>query len=321
MKGSLLARRPSPRWGVRHAARLWRLVVACWVVSVLSFLPAVWVVDGAVSPALENLPDAESGVPDGEVQLIARGALRQVVAPLRLAVLSGAFTLWMWTVLWHAGVVNWTLWAGGRRVRLGELLGLGVVSWWRYALLSLLSAGAAIGAGVALLLPFEMAEERSYPELVEQHLVPLLAMGVAGAVVVWVVWATTARAAWLIGLPERRSVVVAWLLGLAGTLRRPLASLGTVVLWALPAATVSALPLVIGLEFPTLRDGWALPIAGQLAAAVRAFCWVGLFVSFAPATGLVGNEPGPEVSPELPPPSDVSAPQHGSRAGTQPREA
>jgi hypothetical protein len=299
MNGTPRSRRPSPRWGLRHARRLWRLVIACWVASVVSFLPAVWVVDGVVAPALENLPDVGSGVPAGEVQLIVRSAIREVAAPLRLAILSGALTLWMWTVLWHAGVVNWTLWASGRRVRLGELLGLGVVSWWRYALLSLVSAVAAIGAGTALLLPLGLAGERSYAAMVDEHLMRLLAAGVAGVVVVWVVWATTARAAWLIGLPERRSVAVAWLLGLAGTLRKPFVSLGTVALWVLPAALVSTLPLVIGLAFPALREGWAIPIVGQLAAAVRAFCWVGLFASFAPVTGLVGNESGLEVNPEL----------------------
>jgi hypothetical protein len=165
--------------------------------------------------------------------------------------------------------------------------------------LSLVSAVAAIGAGTALLLPLGLAGERSYAAMVDEHLMRLLAAGVAGVVVVWVVWATTARAAWLIGLPERRSVAVAWLLGLAGTLRRPFASLGTVALWVLPAALVSTLPLVIGLAFPALREGWAIPIVGQLAAAVRAFCWVGLFASFAPVTGLVGNESGLEVNPEL----------------------
>jgi len=321
MKGSHLSRRPSPGWGLRHALRLWRLVLACWVASVISFLPAVWVVDGVVSPALENLPDGESAVPDGEVQLIVRSAMREVEAPFRLAVFSGMMTLWMWTVLWHAGLVNWTLWASGRRVRLGELLGLGVVSWWRYARLSLLSAGAAIGAGLVLTLPWGTADERSYPAMVEHQLVTLLATGVVGALVLWIVWATTARTAWLVGLPERRSVVVAWLVGLAGTLRRPFASLGTVALWALPAALASALPVLIGLEFSALREGWAIPIAGQLAAAVRAFCWIGLLASFAPVTGLVGSEPELEVSSRLRPPSAVSAPPPGSRAGNPTRTA
>jgi hypothetical protein len=296
-------------------------VVACWVASVISFLPAVWVVDGAASPALGNLPDAHAGVPDGEVQLIVRGALREVAVPLRLALLSGMLTLWMWTVLWHAGVVNWSLWAGGRRARLGELLGLGVVSWWRYALLSALSGAAVVIAAVALLLPWAPPDGRSYPAMVEHSLVPLLATGVAGAVVVWLVWAVTVRAAWLIGLPERRSVVVAWLLGLAATLRRPFSSLGTVALWAVPAVLVSTLPLAIGLASPALRGGWAVPIAGQLAAAVRAFCWVGLFASFAPVTGLLGDRSGTEVSPPPRPPSAVSAPPPGPPADSPTRTA
>jgi hypothetical protein len=290
MTGPNLSIRPSPGWGLRHAARLWRLVLACWVVSVISFLPAVLVVDGAVSPALENLPDAGVDLPDHEVLLIARGAVGDVRAPLRLAVVSGAVTLWIWTVLWHAGMVNWTLWTSGRRLRLGELLGLGVVSWWRYARLSVLSCMVAIAGGLALLLPWSMAEESAYRAALEPRLVSLIAAGVAFVIFHWVLWAATVRAAWLIGTPERRSVAVAWLLGLGGTLRVPLASLGTVALWALPAVFVSLAPLVVGVEVPALRGGWAIPLLGQLAAAVRAFCWVGLFASFAPVTGLVGDE-------------------------------
>jgi hypothetical protein len=259
-------------------------------VSVISFLPAVWVVDGAVSPALENLPDPGVDLPDHEVLLIARSAVGEVRSPLRLAVFSGVVTLWVWTVLWHAGMVNWTLWTSGRRLRLGELLGLGVVSWWRYAWLSVLSGMAAIAGGIGLLMPWSAAEQSVYRTALEPRLVPLLGASVAFVILLWVLWATTVRAAWLIGTPERRSVAVAWLLGLAGTLRAPLASLGTVALWVLPAVLVSLVPLVVGAEFPALRWGWAIPLLGQLAAAVRAFCWVGLFASFAPVTGLIGDE-------------------------------
>ena len=296
MARSQLSRRPSPRWALRRAALLWPLVLACWVVSVISFLPAVWVVNGAVAPALENLPDGPSEVATGEVQLIARTALRAVAGPLRLAIASGVGTLWLWTVLWHAGLVNWTLWTGGRRLRLGELLGLGVVSWWRYARLSMLSGMVVIAGAVALSLPWTMVEE-SWVWTLEQRLVPLIVSGVAFAFLLWLVWAATLRAAWLVGMPERRSVALAWLFGLAGTLRVPFASLGTVALWALPAVAISVLPVIVGAQYPALRLGWAVPVLGQLAAAVRAFCWVGLFASFAPVTGLVENGSESESSP------------------------
>ena len=130
------ADRPSPRWGFHQARKLWRLVLACWVVSGLAFLPAILVLRGALAPALGRLPQEPGSLPQGEIAVIVVESLRPLMLPIGLAVVSGLVVLWVWTVLWHAGVVGWQLWAGGRRVRLGEVLGLGMVAWWRYARLS-----------------------------------------------------------------------------------------------------------------------------------------------------------------------------------------
>jgi hypothetical protein len=268
---------------------MWRLVVTCWVVSVAAFLPAVWVVGGAAGSALESLPTDDTVVPAGDVVLILAHALEGVIDPLKLAILSGVVTVWLFTVLWHAGVVNWALWAGGRRVRVGEVLGLGMVSWWRYARLSLTAAVLGLGTTVALWVPLSGAVVGSYAAMAELRVLVLLFLGIGVSKLLWLVfWATTLRGAWLLGLPERRSAVLAWLRGLVDTVRAPVWSLGTVLLWAVPAVMLSLVPLLLGLWAPALRGGWVLPLVGQLAAAVRSFCWVGLFASFAPVTGLVG---------------------------------
>ena len=186
--------RPSPTWGFRQSVRLWRLVVACWVVSVMAWLPAVWVVSDAVAPALSNLPDDTSVIPAGEVQLLLYQAPRGVVAPFKLAVLSGLLTMWTWIVLWHAGLVGWQLWAGGRRVRLGEVLGLGMVSWWRYARLSAVAFLVLMVSCVALWSPLISAIETSYWDMAEHRVAPVLAVGFGISIVIgWMNWSVAPR--------------------------------------------------------------------------------------------------------------------------------
>ncbi len=283
------APRPSSGWGLRQARRLWRLVIACWVVSVVVWLPALWVVGDTAATAVGSLPDDTSALPAGEAVLILYLALRGVMTPVKLAVVSGLVTLWIWTVLWHAGMVGWQLWAGGRRVRIGEVLGLGVVSWWRYARLSLTAASVMLIWCLVLGIQVEEAVWALSQEMNEDRTAPLVGAAVVVSLIFgWIVWAATVRAAWLLGHPERRSAVLAWLRGLGGTLRAPLVSLGTVAVWALPAVLVSVVPLAVGFLLPAARGGWMIPILGQVAALTRAFCWVGLFASFAPVTGFVG---------------------------------
>jgi hypothetical protein len=62
-----------------------------------------------------------------------------------------------------------------------------------------------------------------------------------------------------------------------------------------PALFVSAVVPLLGGAFAGLRGGLLLVVVGLLASLLRAFCWVGLFCSFGPVTGLVGT---PEDQPE-----------------------
>ncbi len=281
--------RPVPGWGALRATRLWRVVLAVWVVMTAAFLPALWVVEGAVGPSLGRLP--EQGVAAGDVLLIVVDSLRPAAPALLLAVASGLVVVWLFTVLWQAGVVRWELWAGERKVRLGEVLGLGMVAWWPYARLSLTASvvlGAALWGGWRSLTA---AMKAAYHAMNEQRVEALLLGGIAGSLVlVLVVMAATLRGAWLLGRPRSRSALAAWWRGLYDTMRTPVASLGTVLLWVLPAVLVSALPIVAGSLIPSLRGGWALPILTGVATALRAFCWVGLFASFASASGVLGAD-------------------------------
>jgi hypothetical protein len=286
-----MSSRPSFVWALGEIPGLWRLVIACWVVLVLCWLPAVWVLGGAVVGPLGNLPDGE--VPQGEVLLILIENLAGMTGPMKLAVLSGCVVLWIWTVLWHGGLVGWRLWSGGRRVRLGEVLGLGMVAWWRYARLSLTAVVALAALLAVLWLPLSRAVTSSFEAMAEGRMLLLIVTGIGVSdLLALVVWAATIRAAWLLGLPERRSVVLAWLRGLLDTVRTPLASLGTVILWALPALLITLVPFVAGGYFESLRGGWLLPALGQIAAIVRAVCWLGMFLSFAPITGLMDEDTG-----------------------------
>ena len=295
---SRMSRRPSPRHGWRHALELWRLVLAGWAVSWVAVAPALLVLRLGVFPALAELPSEPGAVTSGDVGLILVEAARPMLRPFALAGLSGLVVLWVWFVLWHAGVVAWQLWAGGRRVRLGEVLGLGMVAWWRFARLSATAAAVLGLGGAALWIPLWGAVQSSFHSMAEERMMILLVVGiVVTKLLAVVVWLATLHGAWLLGLPERRSAVLAWLGGLGSTLRMPLSSVATWLLWLIPAWLATLVPLSIGLTFDGLRGTIVLTVIGLIAALVRSFCWVGMFCSFAPVTGLLGepeDEPGDE---------------------------
>jgi hypothetical protein len=269
-------------------------VLASWVVSGLAFVPLLLILRGSLMPVLGSLPQAAAELPQGELLLITIETLRPLLVPIGLALASGLAVLWLWTVLWHAGVVGWQLWSGGRRVRLGEVLGLGMVAWWKYARLSATALAALVVALAVLWVPLLQGVEGSRGELAGTRIMWLLWTGVAATkLIAVIVWLATLRGAWLLGLIDRRSALAAWFRGLWDTMRTPFASIGTLLLWLLPAMLLSMLPLAAGLFLPSLRDTAAVPAAGLVLGLARSFCWIGLFASFAPVTGLVG--PGRRV--------------------------
>lgn len=281
---------PTPVFGFRKAVELWRVVLAVYFGSVVVFLPLhlmLWTTAGGV---FGSLPDGD--LPDGEILLITVELLRPIWPALVLAGLSSIFALWGWTVLWHAGVIRWFVYSGRRDVRLAEILSRGLFGWWRWARLGLtaiavlgLVHATVIGAFVELK---ERAAERADDWALGIYLESGILLCLAAAVLCWL---ATLRGAWLLGEVNRKSAVLAWLAGLWGTVKQPFRSLWTLAVWALPGLAVSVLPLVAGSRMEALRAPVANAMVGIACSLIAAFCLVGLFLSFAPVTGLADEKP------------------------------
>jgi len=102
----------------------------------------------------------------------------------------------------------------------------------------------------------------------------LLTTVVFSLIALAVYWIAALRGGWLLGESGRRSALLAWLRGLGATLRRPLRSFLPLLVWGVPAlALLAALLFVSG----------ALAVLALMSAALAAaFCWVALYLSYAP---------------------------------------
>jgi hypothetical protein len=279
---------PSPGSGLRLALRLRKLVAAVWLVSMVVFLPAQLVVNRAAGATRANLPVGP--LTPGDDLLILVELIRPVAGPLVLALGSGVLALLAWSVLWHGGVVRWWQGAGTASVQLAEILGHGIVWWWRYARLAVVAATVTAATLAAIWVPLKPLIRSAETAAGGGRAGVLLATGLVLTVVVMsICWLATLRGAWLLGESGRRSAVVAWLRGLGATLRQPIRSLWTLVLWSLPGFALLVLPLLVeGLA------AWLVLLPAWLGSA---FCWVALYLSFAP------REPRakPTISPLEPP--------------------
>jgi hypothetical protein len=271
--GLTVTKFPSSLTGLGLALRLRKLVGAVWLVSLGVFLPAHLVIQRAAGAVRANLPNRE--LPDGEEMLLMAEQIRPVAGPFVLALLSGAIALLAWSVLWHAGTVRWSLGAGAARVRLAEILGHGAVWWWRYARLMLMEIVATLAALMAMWIPVIAITGATLTVGSAKRAGIVLATGFALSLFVIVICRMAAlRAAWLLGEPGRHSAVVAWLHGLIDSLRRPLRSAGPLVVWAVPGIGLLVLPLAV--------EGRLATIVLLLAWLGSAFCWVALYLSYAP---------------------------------------
>jgi hypothetical protein len=278
---------PSAVFGFRQARLLWQLVLAVWVVSTVIHLPPVLVIDTALGEATAGLPDDDSLIAEGDLYLI-RQEVSQEKAKQVLA-LSGIGLLiwWLWTVLWQAGVVSWQVWVGGRKVRLGEVVGLGISAWWRFFRLSLTAAAGLIVSLSLVWLPLLLLIRSAYrADAGTRLLVTLVSGAVLSLLLVTLAWAATLWGLWLLGVPGSRSAVTSWLRGLISAVRTPLSTFATMAAWVLTIMIVTLLPIYLGSEIVWLR-GMVVNIVVALAAdLVRSFCLVALLCSFAPVTGL-----------------------------------
>jgi len=272
---------PSVVSGFRLTARLHRLVVGVWLVSVAIFAPAQVIVQAAAGPARANLP--AGGLSAGDNLLIFLEIMRPVAVPLAVALCFECFLFIGWWVLWHAGTVRWWLNPDTDGVRLAQILGHGLAVWWRYARLALLALIVQVIVAASPWLPLLLDVE-------EQFVLPLLIFGsVLTVLATMLVWLATLRGMWLLGEPGRRSAMAAWVRSLWAVLRQPLRSLLPFLVWALPGLALLVLPL--------LYDGPAAAVFLLVAWLVSAFCWVALHLSYAPPKG----PPARTVSPLDPP--------------------
>jgi len=274
--------RPSPTIGFRGALHLWPVVIAVWFVPVAVMLPLT----SAVSAARGGLSAAGAELAPGDAWLLVTACAGRLAPALAAGAVASLLLLWGWTILWHAGVVSWCVWASGRPVRLGEVFGLGLSAWWRYCRLSLFAVFAAAVALVVVWAPLIDVIQEAYSTMAEERLCWLLIGGVLLSVVLVLVgWAATTAGAWHLGC-GRRSAALAWAAGMVTVMRHPLAS--TVAMgWSVVGFAFAVLPLVLGERWETLR-GWPVgTVVAQLAALAAAFCWVALFHSFATACSVV----------------------------------
>jgi hypothetical protein len=283
--------RPSPSvsFGLSKTLVLWRVVLVVFVASILVFVPTRLVFWASVGGVLANLPEGE--LADGEAILILSELLRPVWLPIALAFLSGCVALWSWTVLWHAGLVRWFVYSGKKTVPLAEILSRGLFGWWRWARLGLTAVIVLAGVGVGLVAVYGAFQDRAVELADDSRLRIVLEGGIlVGILAAVLVWMATLRGAWLLGDSRRRSAVLAWAGGLWGTLRQPVRSLLSLVVWVTPALAAALGPTVLAWHFELLRETIPGTILGTVGGLIVAFCQVGLFLSFAPITGQAETE-------------------------------
>ena len=275
---------PSVVSGFRLAARLHRLVVGVWLLSVVLFVPAQVIVQAAAGPARANMPTGGFGA--GDPLLVFLEIMRPIVVPLAVAFGFGSFLFLAWWVLWHAGTVRWWLNPDTNAPGLAQILGHGLPVWWRFARLALLALVLQVVGAASPWLPL-------LADIEHRFVLPLLIFGsVVSVLATILVWLATLRGAWLLGEPDRRSAVAAWARGLWAVLRQPLRSLLPFLVWALPGIALLVLPL--------LYDGPAAAVFLLVAWLVSAFCWVALHLSYAPPKPKTARSVSPLDPPGAP---------------------
>jgi len=281
-----MLQRPSSRFGLRQTLRLRKLVLAVWLVALALELPLLVVLHVVLDPCVSQLPLDLQSMPPGDLLLVTLSSIERVrPLAISLGVLSCG-GLWVWTVLWHASIVSWQVWFTGRELRLGEVIGMGLAAWWRFLRLSVMTAFVTGTVAVILWLGFETAA--SHVLQMGAEILYLVLLGSGGLFLlgsVAVSWTAGLWGAWLLGVPGSRSAAASWGRGLIGAVRAPVSTFSTLLAWAVPAFLLSLVPLVLGWLLPVLR-GVGTMMVGVLVELGCSFCWVGLFTSFAPVTGL-----------------------------------
>ncbi len=303
MASEITMRQVAPAWGFGRALRLWRLVLAAWIVPTVLFSLPLLAVVRMVAPWYGSMP--LGGTAPGDAVLVGAWGLGRLGGVVGLLAAVALVLAWSWTILWHAGITGWYGLGGGRPFALGEMVGLGVLRWFRYCRLSLVGLAATGVLAAGLSSPFFVLAKNAKRAMEETRMVNLqLAGGAVMVLVILVCWTAFLRGAWELAAPGRRSAALAWLRGLGGAVTDLPRSAGTVLLWGVFLGGFAFLPLLAGIRFSGLggTPGWFV-LAG-ISHLLAAFCAVGLFLSFAPVSGLV-VEAVPDEEPRVPARGDI----------------
>ncbi len=285
---------PSLASGLATIRRSPRLILAVWFVPALLIGQFILATQAAYSSALGKLPAVAA---PGDATLILMSITGRFGGLLMVSALVAAVGIWLWTVLWHAGLVSWNVWAADRPQQLGELVGHGVMRWWRYLRLALVASVVSVVLLAAVTSGFGAAAKRVGETLREAAAMRItLAGGAVALVLVLFLWAGTLRALWELAETGRRSAVLAWLRGLSGVLRHPLVSIGVLLVWIVPALVVWIGAFLGARALGPIGGGLPAYLVLQIGALLRAVAWVGLVGSFAPIVGLAVR-PAPEKPP------------------------
>ena len=263
-----------------------------WLVAIVIFLPTLLVVGTTAEPIRARLPLGR--LPVGEELLIFFEIMRPIALPVGAALAFGVALVCGWWILWRAGTVRWWLNPETDELGLVQVLAAGLVSWWRWARLALITALFVV---LAVILPW-------LPLLFEVGgrflLLPLILGSVLSVVAAGLVWLGGLRGAWMLGETGRRSALVAWARGLRASLRQPLRSLQALLVWAVPGLALLVLPLIY--------DGPAAMLFLAVAWLLSTFCWVALHLSYAP--------PKPTTTQPVTPLETATAPDVNTRSPT-----
>lgn len=270
-----------PSWtrGGRAAVELGRVTAAVWAVELVAAVATLAVADEVLVDGLVGL----AGLPPGDWLLEGADAARRAASAAVVGATVLATLLAAWGILWRGGVARWAVWRPGPTLRVGEVLGLGLTGWWRYARLwatVVAIAAAAALAGLRCLVALVAAASDGGSG-------PALWLSTAGALAA-VALVVATRLAWLaacweLARPDRRSATAALGRGLLVLARRPVASATALLVWGGVAAAASAAPLVLGGWLPTVRGPAAMAVMVIVLGAARAFARVALLASFGPA--------------------------------------
>jgi hypothetical protein len=249
---------PSAVVGFREAARLHSLVAAVWLVSIVIFVPVQAVVQVTTGPARANLP--AGGLGAGEDMVVFVEVMRPLVVPLAVTLGFGCLMFIAWWIL-----------------------GKGLAVWWRYARLALIALILQVIVMISFWIPLRA-------DIEERLVLPLLVgASVLTVVATAFVWLAALRGGWLLGEPDRRSALAAWVRGLWAVLREPVRSVLPLFVWALPGLVL--------LVFPLLIDGPAPVFVMLVAWLGSGFCWVAFHMSYAPPKPAAKRPVSPLVPP------------------------